>query len=193
MRLVTFKCRRETYCNGALADRRGIDGQAAVQTKRGGLEHLLERQAGVAVGDLVRVDVLRELAAKEEEGLPGAVDPEEAVTRTGAGVGGEWGGLNQRSNRVGSIGEDPDEISAQVWHEDICVRRVDDDLVRVAAVLARGDRPGLVDLWEDRLNGTGPGQSAVLTKLEDADRARVAGSCQRRFRGASFFLPRCTY
>lgn len=109
------------------------------------------------------------------------------MTRTSTGVGGEWRGLDQRSDRVRSIGEDPDQVTAQVWHEDICVRRVDDDLVRVAAVLARRDRPRLVDLWEDRLNRTSSRQSAVLTKLENADRARVAASCQRRFRGRNSF------
>lgn len=192
MRFVTFKCCTETYCYGALADGRRVHSQAAVQTKRRGLEDLFERQAGVAIGDLVRIDVLRELSAKEEEGLPSAVDPEEAVAGASTGVGGQWRGLHERSDGVGSIGEDPDKVSAQVWDENIGVRRVDDDLVRVAAVLAGGDWASLVDLWEDRLNGASSRQSAVFTKLEDADCARVAASCQCRFRVCNS-LPRYSY
>lgn len=195
MRLVTFTCCTGTYCYGALADRRGVNGQTAVQTKRRGLEDLFERQAGVAVGDLVRVNVLRELSTEKEEGLSGVVDSEEAMTGTNTGVGGQWRSLHKRSDRVRSIGEHPDQVPAEVWNENICVRRVNDDLVRVAAILARGDRAGLVDLWEDRLNGAGPRQSAVFTKLENADRARVAGSCQRRFKALLLYSasPRCTY
>lgn len=195
MRPVTFTCCTETYCYGALADRRGVHGQGAVQTKSRGLKDLFKRQARVAIGDLVRINVLRELPTEEEEGLPGVVDSEEAVTGTNTGVGGQRRSLHERSDRVRSIGEDPDQVPAEVWDENICVCRVDDDLVRVAAILARGDRAGLVDLWEDRLNGTGSRQSAILTKLENADRARVAGSCQRRFRGLLLYsaLPRCTY
>lgn len=176
-RHVTFMCCTGTYCYGALADRRGVNGQGAVQTKRRGLEDLVECQAGITIGDLVRINVLRELSTEEEVGLSGVVDSEEAVTRTNSGVGGQWRSLHKRSDGVRSIGEDPDQVSAQVWDENICVRRVDDDLVRVAAILARGDRAGLVDLWEDRLNGTSSRKSAIFTKLENADRARVAASC----------------
>jgi hypothetical protein len=173
-RLVTSRHCTETYRDGALADRGGVYGQAAIQTQGRGLKDLIECQAGVAIRHLVRVNDLRKLPTKEEVSLAGVVDSEEAVPRTGASVRGQRRDLHKRCYCVWSIGEDPDQVCAQVWDENICICRVDDDLVRVAAILARGNRPSLGACGEDCLNWAASRQSAVLPELKHTHGARVA-------------------
>lgn len=177
----------KTYCYSTFTSRRGIRSQSAVQTKRRCLKDLVESQTRITIGDLVRIDILRELAIEEEESLSSIVDPEEAMSRANTSVSGQGLSLYKRSNRVRRIGENSNKISAQVWSKNKFVGRVNDDLVRVAAILARDYRTSLVDSWEDRLYRATARQSAILTQAENTDRARVAASCECLLKAAKPF------
>lgn len=170
-----------------LRQRRGQGRHLVLETQRRDLGDLGPGQALVGVGDLVRIDVLRQLADDEVVQVVRRLGlPEDTVARAGARIGAQRLQLRQGRQVFGIPHENARAVAAQVVHDQVLALRVDQGLVHVGQVLTIDHGSGDFEGWVDDLERLV--ERAVVAQRDHGDGALVAvragqswGSLERRF------------
>lgn len=144
-----------------------------LESQSGNLKDLGSRQASIGVGNLVRVDVLRQLADdKVEQVVRGGRLPENSVTGTRSRIGTQRLQLGERGQVLGIPLQNPGAIAAKIVHDEVLALGVDKHLMHVRSVLACGHGTSGLEGRIDDLKGLVEG--TIFSQADDRDRAPVA-------------------